>query len=157
MRGAEAELSAPGFESLSDDEIAQAIRQLASLAFSPEVDAAAVEDQEFVRALDRNVGRWTRRKLRKILDNVGSQDLADLNWKDWREDLRVTAACVALDRCEGDLRSALITLSMDLESDDPEPVSDSTNITHRVKGSPLARNLLARVMQSWCNEVAEHG
>ena len=150
MRGAEAELTAPGFENLDTDEIAAAMRRLVALTLDEDLE---LDDADFARSLERSVGRWSRRKLRKILDDVDAGTLAELDWEGWREEVRAAAAAMALDRCDGDLRSALITLSA--EPDDTlDEFSAATDITERARRSSLTRRFLERVVTTWSAEIA---
>ncbi len=151
MRGAIAESSAPGFETLATDEIALVLKQLTALTVEAPFEDG---DSNVARSLDQLIGRWTRRKLRKVLDGSDLHDLEATDWRAWHEELLQMAACTALDRCDGDLRTALIVLSHDDYANEPEELSDATDITQRVCGSERATQLFERVTQSWCRDLA---
>ncbi len=150
LRAAEVELSAPGFDSLATPILVQTIEHVAALA----LDVERPDDtQDIADHLDAAIGRWARRKLRRVLDGTGQSDIASICWDDWRSSLRCVAASAALDRSAGDLRNALMALSAAPEDAGADEVADTTDISDRVRSMKPARALLRQVTQAWCSEI----
>ena len=108
---------------------------------------------EIANALESNIGRWSRRKLRKGLEGLDPSCITDICWHDWHGSLRNVAASVALDRHQGDLRCALLALSADPEDVDAEELSETENIADRVRSREPSDALLRQVMQTWCSRI----
>jgi len=161
LREAEAELTAPFLASLPVDELARTLRSLVGLALG---SGSVTGDAPVATALDRSLGRWTRRKLRKTLDDTSADDIAGIDFEAWQAELRTMAAVLALDRCNGDLRTALTALvgenagqTPDTGTDAREDIPEMADITALVAGSPVASRLLERVVVSWCDDIADAG
>lgn len=150
MRDAEGALSVPGFESLPTELIGQAVAQIVAMVLDaprPDIDAALSEK------LESTIGRWTRRKLRKVLEGTEASDLEGICWEDWRTALRGLAGRVTLDENNGNLRSALVALSSLPEDARADEVSDDADISDRIRSSYAACGLLREVTQAWCGEI----
>jgi hypothetical protein len=139
------------------DELARTLRSLATIALDP---GGHPGEGEVATALDRSLGRWTRRKLRRTLGCTSAADVAGIDFELWRTELQAMAAALALDRCNGDLRTALTALahapassSEDGAPDGNRGISETGDITSLVAGSPVARRLLERVVLSWCDDL----
>ncbi|MBW2273094.1 MAG: tetratricopeptide repeat protein [Deltaproteobacteria bacterium] len=150
LRGAEAELSAPGFEQLSWQSVAAALRGVAALSLDG--NTAGME-KTLVDSLERGLGRRARRKVRKILEGLDCRDVDAIDWEAWRSELRSVAASFALDRCDGDLRAALVALATSELDEAPNELSESADIGDLVAGSPTACRLLQRVTLAWCEQL----
>jgi hypothetical protein len=152
MQSAEAELSVPGFERLPAAPIAEVMRTVATLALD---GSTRHLEGTGVDSLEQSLSRWKRRKLRKALDGLDASDIDAVDWEAWRNELRAVSASLALDRCGGDLRAALMALATaDLEEPRGE-LSESANIGDLVAGSPTAYSLLLRVALAWCDQLAQ--
>ncbi|MCP5044618.1 MAG: hypothetical protein GY944_26625, partial [bacterium] len=152
MRAAECELSLPEIDSIPTQYVGEAIRHVAALAWDqtqPDIDRETAEQ------LDRSIGRWARRKLRKSLEGTNPADLQQLSWDRWRASLRGVAASIALDRRDGNLRNALLALSTDPEDACADPIAETADITDRVRSREPAYELLRQVTQAFCTKIAE--
>jgi len=161
LREAEVELTAPFLPLLPVDELARTLRSLATIALDP---GGHPGEDEVATALERSLGRWTRRKLRRTLGSTSANDIAGVDFELWRTELRAMAAAVALDRCNGDLRTALTALAHppassneDGPPDSYQGISETGDITSLVAGSPVARQLLERVVLTWCDDLGNAG
>jgi tetratricopeptide (TPR) repeat protein len=148
---AEAELTAPLMCTLPTEALGTVVYSVTALSTDL---GGNCNDGPFVHDLDRTMGRWTRRKIRKVLGDRQVRDIQAIDYDAWRAEIRGIAAGLAVDGGEGDLRSALIALSSaDTQIDAAHP-SPSADITSLVAGSPLARGLLVRVVERWCEEIS---
>ena len=100
-------------------------------------------------------------KVRKTLDSTTAADIASIDFEAWRTELQVMAAALALDRCNGDLRTALTALvgaiaarERDAEATSCDEIPELADITALVAGSPVACRLLERVVLRWCDDIA---
>lgn len=146
----EAELSFADIGQVPLESLSQAVRQVAALAWDTNTSGV---DSAIAQKLDRGLGRWARRKLRKGLEGTGAHDLEGLDWERWRDSLRGLAATIALDRQSGDLRSALLALSTDPRDAQAEGLAPQVDIRDRVRHDDLARELLAHVTQRLCDKL----
>jgi len=142
---AETELTAPGLSDLSLEELSSVILTVTTLATDP---GGNCNDGPYMHELDQALGRWSRRKIRKTLGAYSVRDIQGIDYQAWRDELRLNAACMALDCGEGDLRDALITLA-GRNAEAAALISDSADISSLVAGSTAARRLLARVVDAW--------
>ncbi|MGH0034250.1 MAG: tetratricopeptide repeat protein [Myxococcota bacterium] len=140
-------LGAPGLSSLADDELARVLFQVSATVLSR---PAASQDDELAAALERKLGLWSRRRLRRMLDGVSLEAIERIDPTRWREELTRLAAEAALDRIGGDLRTALVALALDPA--EPLP-ADSADISDLVRRSPAARALLLRATAAWCEHI----
>ena len=147
---AQSELCAPGLCDLSSEELSSTVYTVTALAADP---GGNCNDGPYLYALDQALGRWARRKIRKSLGNHSVRQIQGIDYDAWRDELRVLAAAIAVDRCEGDLRTALVTLATDGGRREPRELSETANLTAVVAGAPLARRLLRRAVQVWCGEI----
>jgi tetratricopeptide (TPR) repeat protein len=150
QRAAECELSAKGFDVLPTELLGQVVTHVASLALG---DEGAELDDGIAQQLERTIGRRTRRKLRKTLEGTTSADLDTRSWETWRNTLQELAALIALDRFQGELRHALLSLSADPEDMKADPLPENENISDRVRNNNPARSLLATVVQTWISQI----
>jgi tetratricopeptide (TPR) repeat protein len=147
---AESELTAPLLCALPTEELGTII--YSATALSTDLGGNC-NDGPYVHELDGAMGRWTRRKIRKVLGERLIRDIQAIDYESWRREVRGIAAGLAVDGGDGDLRSALIALaSHDAQIDATHP-SPSADITSLVAGSPSARGLMSRVIECWCGEI----
>ena len=156
MRAAEREVAAAGLDRFSDEELGDLVCELA--AFSLGDDAERPEsrgqlDSRLVESLDRALGRRTRRKIRRSLEETSLDQLRAIDFGAWRLAVRGLAAAVAVDSGEGDLRAALVALCREGEETSYE--METEDWTTRIQAEPLANELLRRVATSWCSELAQ--
>jgi tetratricopeptide (TPR) repeat protein len=152
LEGAEGELSAPCLRSLSSEDLAQLFRTLAALALDP---AELPAGNPVAERLERSVGRWTRRKLRRLLDGVEFEEIAALDADAWRQELGELTAALALDEVGGDLRTALIALAADDEESLEGDLGDEVDLCDRVLACRPTRRLLERIIGVWCGRLGE--
>ena len=150
QRAAQTELSAGGFDVLPTDLLGRVATHVASLALDSEPSEI---DENVAQQLERTIGRWTRRKLRKTLEGTQSDDVGAISWDAWRVALQELAALAALDRTQGELRNALITLSASPEDKNADPLAENVDISDRVRGSDAARSLLGNVARVWVSQI----
>ena len=146
----EGELLAPALSDHTRDQLRETLCDLAAQVLeveSPSGGNAKAENAEL------RLGRWTRRKLRKHLEGTEIAELLAIDYAAFRAAVRSLAAAVALDRCNGDLRSALIALAW--AGDSVPDLMDMSDICARVSGSPTANGLLRRVVFCFCSKVSE--
>ncbi len=151
LESIEAELSFASINRVPLEALTQAVRQLGALAWDTKADGV---DTLVAQQLEGAIGRWARRKLRKGLEGTTPLDLENLDWDAWRASLRGVAASIALDRQNGDLRSALLALSADPRDADAEGLAPDVDIRDRVRHDDLASGLLAHVAQTLCNKLS---
>ena len=104
--------------------------------------------------LDLALGRWSRRKARRNLEDGRAEAIAELDFEVWRTELRILAGCVALDRTRGDLRTSLVALLERPEAGAGSELGENDDINTLVEGSKLARGLRKRVLIAWCALLA---
>lgn len=154
MREAQRDVSAIGLERFSDEELGDLVCTLAAFSLGDEAEEPANDghlDSRLVGTLDRALGRWTRRKIRRCLDGTSLDQLRAIDFGAWRVAVGGLAAAVAVDASQGDLRAAFVTLCQD--GDDPASAGETEDWTARIQGEPVADELLRRVAASWCTEL----
>ncbi|MCP5058836.1 MAG: hypothetical protein GY937_19215 [bacterium] len=147
---AEGELSAPALVPLSNQETGQALGLAAALILEVE---SVQGDGHLVNELSRTLGRRTRRRLRKSLGQLTPEALAEMDWNAWRMQLRVEAAGVALERVDGELRSAFLAW---LETEDgaaSETLPPESDLRDRVTAEPHAELFLRHLIDIWGREL----
>lgn len=143
------ELSVRGLERLDAETLGSLVFTVTALAADP---GGNCNDGPYRHALDEGLGRWVRRKIRRTLGDLAVRDIQSIDYEAWRGDLRVMAACVALDAREIDLRSALLALARDPEDEASWP-ADSADLSSLVSASPAASALLGRAVDVWCDAI----
>ncbi|MBW2374204.1 MAG: tetratricopeptide repeat protein, partial [Deltaproteobacteria bacterium] len=101
---AEARLTAPALLPLSDEQLGEVLRILATLILEP---AEVHGDGALVNSLSAALGCHSRRRLRRALAGPSLGALCAVEAKAWRLEVRTLARAVALDDGGGDLRGAL--------------------------------------------------
>jgi tetratricopeptide (TPR) repeat protein len=159
LRQAEREVCAAGLERLSDPELEGLLGTVAALALGEGPESEGPESglaPDVARGLERALGRWSRRKLRRTLDGTSAQQIAAIDVASWRVAVAGLAAAVAVDRNQGDLRTALVALcghAGGWASGDGEAPGERIDLCTRIAGSPFANELVRRVAASWCQEL----
>ena len=103
----ENELTAPGLSGLECAERASLFSEIAALFLDPGGNGGATRYRD---ELDRTVGRWTRRKVKHIVEETTIAEIEAYDHDTWGIELRAMAAAQAIDRNGGDLRSVLRAL-----------------------------------------------
>jgi tetratricopeptide (TPR) repeat protein len=148
----EDELTGPRITSLDDEARAAFFADVAALFSDAGGDAAR---SPYAEALERSIGRWSRRKVRRILEEMTPDAVASHDPTAWLCELRAMAAAQALDRHGGDLRSMLRALLL-LEADATAPDFDAAEIGTLVSTSETARILLSHITNMLCDRLS-HG
>ncbi len=152
LLGLEAELAAPGLTLLTDEERADLFRSIASLLLDSMIEGG---DRARRTALDRALGRWTRRKARRLLEETSLSDIEAIDLVAWASELRSLAAAQLVDRNGGDLAAVLRGLLV-LEGLDPEQIeSGQTMIAALTERSRPARTLLTRILRQLGESLAQ--
>jgi len=136
-REAERGLGAPGLESLSDEDLGHLLQGLVMLAG----DARGPAPRGPAAALEAAVSWRTRRRLRRLLEDVGPDRAVRVEPAAWREALRELSAAVAADGLDAGLRGPLTALAV--PADEPLPPPGAA-LAPAVAAAPQARALLAR-------------
>jgi tetratricopeptide (TPR) repeat protein len=151
---AEGELCAPALVALPVERLRETLTALAALALEPGGAQGGGAD---TAALERAVGRWTRRKLRRALEGARQPEIEAIDFEAWRGELRILAALAVLDEGGGDLRSALLTLAADAGAEVDAELPDAADISPLAACSDAARGLLGRVAEAICAELLASG
>jgi tetratricopeptide (TPR) repeat protein len=146
---AEGELAAAALVPLDDEDLAEVVRITAGLA----VDADHVHgDGHRVNALSRELGRRARRRVKRELGEIAPGEIAEIDFADWRHELRGLAHARALDAVGGDLRPALLALLQMGEAAEREPAPEA-DLSALVASEPVAAALLRRVVRAWLDNL----
>ncbi len=146
LREALDEITAPAVCALPTEGLSSVVYTVTALAADPGGNCA---DSPYLHGLDRGLGRWTRRRIRKTLGEYSVREVQSLDYDAWRSAVRVLAARIAIDRSDGDLRAALIQLAT---GHDTQPASNA-DLSDWVEGSSDARALVARMVATWCEKI----
>jgi tetratricopeptide (TPR) repeat protein len=156
LRTAEGELTAPGLCDLPTEDLSAMICTIAALSTDR---GSGDPDNPYEQALDRALGRWSRRKIRKQLGGLAICDIQAVDYEAWRDAVRSIAAGIVVERSGGDLRSALIGLTQMARSESgdhhsADPIAgERTDITALVAGCPVANALLGRAVEVWSASI----
>ena len=140
------EITAPGVCALPTEGLSSVVYTVTALAADPGGNCA---DSPYLHGLDRALGRWTRRRIRKSLGDHSVREVQSLDYDAWRSAVRVLAARIAIDRSDGDLRAALIQLATGA---DAQPASNA-DLSAWVEGSADARELVGKMVTTWCEKI----
>ncbi len=139
----EAALSAPGLVALPPEEVGAAIALVARLA---EDRTTVRADGHLVNALGATLGRRALRRARRTLDTWRAEDIAQIDWTDFRVSLRSLAAMAALEAEDAQLRTAFLAWLG--EGDEARAIADESDLRARVAACPEARDLLVRLIEA---------
>lgn len=147
----EGALSAPALVPLETQDLAEILRLVVQMT----LDSPSVQGNgDLVNALSRTLGRRARRRVRKVLGNLGPEVPAQVDFWSWRAELRGLASAVALAQGDADLRTAFLAWT---HGDDPESIratGPETDLRDAISGSPEALALLRQVTRSWIDALA---
>ncbi len=148
----EDELTAPRLSALDASGRASLFSAIAALFLDPGGNGG---ESRYRDLLDRSLGRWTRRKIKRIVEETSVSAIEDHDHEAWGFELRAMAAAQTIDRNGGDLRSVLRALVV-LESSNPsQPTFEGAEIATLASTSESARRLLARITRMLCERL-EH-
>ena len=129
------------------------LKLLASLVIAPDLVHGG---GQLVNGLASAIGRRARRRLRRVLEGTSLEAITALDFTAWLAEVRALAAASVLDETHGDLRIALLACVVGRR---PTPRADlpgaEADLTPLVAAHAEARALLARVVRSWLDRVAE--
>lgn len=113
-------------------------------------------DARFRDPLDRALGIWTRRKVRRIAEETTLAAIEAYDHEAWGHTLRALAAGEFLDRERGPLRPVLLALIALDGSASPVEELDAAELGGLVSSCEAARILLTRITELLCQRL-EHG
>jgi hypothetical protein len=146
VTAAEAELTAPALLPLPVSELSAAMSLTHQLAFEEE---SVSGDGHLVNELSRHLGRRTRKRLRRVLEGVSAEQIAEVDYEAWRAELRGLAGTLALRNSGVSLRDAL---SAWLIPDDDQPdrtLPPEADFEALVSVSPEATAMLRHLVRRW--------
>jgi hypothetical protein len=148
----EDELTAPGLNRLGTDERASLFAAIVGLFLDVGGNGG---DSRFRDKVDHALGRWTRRKAKRIAEETTVAEIEALDHQAWESELRALSAAQTLDRNGGDLRTVLrALLTLEMSSTDTEPY-DGMDLGTLVSTSDSSRRLLARVTNLLCDRLEQ--
>ena len=140
----EARLAAPALVPLDAEELRAVLVLVASLAFEVE---AVNGDARLVNDLSRALGRRARKRVRRALEPYGPADVAALDVRSWRAELRALAGAIVLEREPIELRAALVAW-LPLGEGEAAPHAEA-DLRPALQAVPEALALLRRVVAAW--------
>jgi len=147
---AEADLSAPCLVPLGAEGVREVALVLSGLVH--ERDAVA-GDGGLVNRLSSAIGWRARRRLAKRLGALAPEEIADLDFGTWHEELRALAHASALDASGGELRGALVALLEDARRAAAPRLDENADLCALIDSTPAAAALLRRVVLTWADTV----
>ena len=146
----EDELSAPGLSRLDAEARGAFFSTAAALFLDPGGNG---QESRFRAAIDEALGRWTRRKVRRIVEETTLPEIEAIDQQAWGDELRAMAAAQAIDRNGGDLRNVLRALILFDHSTTEEPAFEAAEIGTLASTSEPARRLLTRITTLLCERL----
>lgn len=148
------ELSAPNVARLEAADRKDLFTEIAALFLDPGGNGG---ESRFRDDLDRSIGRWTRRKVRRIVEETSLAEIDAMDHEAWGDDLRAIAAAQTIDRNGGDLRTVLRALLV-LESEEQSMCPpEGSGIGTQAAASEPARRLLTRITTMLCERLDHAG
>jgi hypothetical protein len=147
---AEGRLTAPALLPVATRELGDLVVLIAALALDLE---RARGDGHIVNAVSSAIKRRLRRRLRRHLDDESMDEIDQIDFEDWRGEVRALAAATAVDETGIDLRTALIALARDASEHRAEEISESADLTAWVAERPAANALLRQAIRSWLHQL----
>ncbi len=150
----ESELSAPRIARLEFDDRKDLFTEIAALFLDPGGNGGSSRYRD---DLDRSIGRWTRRKVRRIVEETSLAEIEAFDHQAWGDDLLAIAAAQAIDRNGGELQTILqALLVLDDDEQSPSP-AEGSEIGTRASASEPARRLLIRITTMLCERLEHAG
>jgi hypothetical protein len=110
-------------------------------------------DGHLVNTVSSAIKRRLRRRLRRHLDDHSMDAIDQIDFEDWRGEVRAVAAAIAVDKTGIDLRTALIALARDASEHRSEEISENADLTAWVAERPAANALLRHAIRSWLRQL----
>lgn len=148
--GVEDDLTAPRLPQLDADDRRALFSSIGALFLDPGGNGGLSRYRD---ALDQELRRWTRRKVRRTVEETTVAKIESLDHEAWGVELRTIAAALVIDRNGGDLRSVLRGLVLIEQSEAGEPHFENAEIGTLVATSETARCLLARIISLLCERL----
>ncbi len=146
----EDELTAPNFSRQPAARRRSLFLSLAGLFLDPGGNGGEAHLRD---ALDRSLGLWTRRKVRRIAEETSLAAIEAFDHEAWGHELRALAAAQVLDRAHGPLRPVLQAL-IALDGDTREAGDlDRAELGGLVSSCEAARLLLIRITDLLCQKL----
>ena len=143
---AEARLTAPALLPLTDRELGDWMRTVCALV----LDADHVSgDGKLVNAMASALKRRTRRKLRRLLENVSMRDVEAVDFAAWRGEVRALACSIAVDETGIELRDAIASIAGRAVERAPADAPEAADLSAIIESSDEARALLRLAVGSW--------
>ena len=146
----EDELTAPHFSRQSASVRKALFLSLAGLFLDPGGNGG---DARFRDPLDRALGLWTRRKVRRIVEETNLAAIEAFDHEGFGHALRALAASEVLDREGGPLRPVLLALIALEGGAIPATPLDRTELGGLVSSCEAARLLLIRITELLCQKL----
>jgi hypothetical protein len=89
------------------------------------------------------------RRLRRALSAVDADTLRRFDFDAWTAALRGLALACAVDRCDGDLRAALLCAQLAESPAGTSPAPVEADLVPWVSGSAVAHDLVGRAVRAW--------
>jgi hypothetical protein len=147
---AEGRLTAPALLPLTTRELGDLVALIAALALDLERTRG---DGHIVNAVSTAIKRRLRRRLRRHLDHHSMDEVDQIDFEDWRGEVRALAAAIAVDETAIDLRAAFIAFARDASEHRAEEISENADLTAWVTERPKANALLRQVIRSWLRQL----
>jgi tetratricopeptide (TPR) repeat protein len=147
---AEGRLTAPAILPVATRELGDLVGLIAALALDLERTRG---DGHLVNTVSSAIKRRLRRRLRRHLDDHSMDAIDQIDFEDWRGEVRAVAAAIAVDKTGIDLRTALIALARDASEHRSEEISEYADLTAWVAERPAANALLRHAIRSWLRQL----
>jgi hypothetical protein len=147
---AEGRLTAPALLPIATRELGDLVVLIAALVLDLE---QARGDGHIVNAVSSAIKRRLRRRLRKYVADYSMDEIDQIDFEDWRGEVRALAAATAVDETGIDLRTALIALARDASEHRAEEISENADLTAWVAERPEANALLRQTIRSWLHQL----
>jgi hypothetical protein len=146
FRAAQRVLGGPALEVLEPDAFARGAEALVCTALG--TASSLVASRGALAIAERISGRAIRR-LRRALGGIDADTLRRFDFDAWTASLRGLALARAVDRCDGDLRAALLCAQLAESPAGTPPAPVEADLVPWVSGSALARDLFGRAVRAW--------
>jgi hypothetical protein len=147
---AEGRLTAPALLPVATRELSDLVALIATLALDLE---RARGDGHIVNAVSSALKRRLLRRLRRHLNDDSMDEIDQIDFEDWRGEVRALAAAIAVDETGIDLRTALIALARNASEHHAEEISEYADLTAWVAERPAANALLRQAIRSWLRQL----
>ncbi|RIL05456.1 MAG: hypothetical protein DCC71_10455, partial [Proteobacteria bacterium] len=116
--------------------------------------AAAVPASRETRAWIERMPSRALRRLRRVLGSLDEASLERFDFGAWTHALQGLALARAVDRCSGDLRSAIECARAESLRADGDALPPEADLTPLATGAGTVRELVGRAVRAWLRSVA---